>query len=114
MVLCVARFDGKPTLDFMAVAKEAVPWNMVCLLAAVGPLGTALMSSDTGITKAIMAMLKPVLAGQSPIALYIVTILIACILTQFMNNTILLVVMTPMFCTISGMVGANPVLMLQF
>ncbi len=110
VVLCVARFDGKPTLDFMAVAKEAVPWNMVCLLAAVGPLGTALMSSDTGITKAIMAMLKPVLAGQSPIALYIVTILIACILTQFMNNTILLVVMTPMFCTISGMVGANPVL----
>ncbi|MFR6291282.1 MAG: hypothetical protein ACLUKQ_07485 [Peptococcaceae bacterium] len=38
------------------------------------------------------------------------TIVVACVLTQFMNNTILLVVMTPMLCTISGMVGANPIL----
>ena len=76
----------------------------------MGPLGSALMSSDAGITKAILAGLKPVLAGQSPMALYIVTIVVACVLTQFMNNTILLVVMTPMLCTISGMVGANPVL----
>lgn len=27
-----------------------------------------------------------------------------------MNNTILLVVLTPMLCTIAGMIGANPVL----
>ncbi len=110
IILCVVQFDGKPALDFTKLAKESVPWNMICLLSAVGPLGSALMSSDAGITKAILAGLKPVLAGQSPMALYIVTIVVACVLTQFMNNTILLVVMTPMLCTISGMVGANPVL----
>ena len=101
------RFDGKPALNFAEVAKESVPWSMICLLAAVGPLGTALMSNDAGITKAILASLKPILAGQSPMILYILTIIVACILTQFMNNTILLVVMTPMLCTISGMVGAT-------
>lgn len=110
IILCVVRFDGKPALNFAEVAKESVPWSMICLLAAVGPLGTALMSNDAGITKAILASLKPILAGQSPMILYILTIIVACILTQFMNNTILLVVMTPMLCTISGMVGANPVL----
>lgn len=111
VILCVVRFDGKPALNFAEVAKESVPWSMICLLAAVGPLGTALMSGDTGITKAIMASLKPVLAGQSPMILYILTIVVACVIElQFMNNTILLVVMTPMLCTISGMVGANPIL----
>lgn len=57
-----------------------------------------------------MATLKPIMAGQSPTMFYIFTIILACVLTQFMNNTILLVVMTPMFCTIAGMVGANPIL----
>lgn len=110
VILSVVQFDGKPALKLAEVAKDAVPWSMVCLLSAVGPLGAALMSGDAGITKAIMAGLKPALAGQGPMVLYILTIVVACILTQFMNNTILLVVMTPMLCTISGVVGANPVL----
>lgn len=110
VILSVVQFDGKPALKLAEVAKDAVPWSMVCLLSAVGPLGAALMSGDAGITKAIMAGLKPALAGQSPMVVYILTIVVACVLTQFMNNTILLVVMTPMLCTISGVVGANPVL----
>ena len=57
-----------------------------------------------------MATLKPIMAGQSSTMFYIFTIILAYVLTQFMNNTILLVVMTPMFCTIAGMVGANPIL----
>ena len=68
------------------------------------------MSSDAGFTKAGMATLKPIMAGQSPMDFYILTILVACVLTQFMNNTILLVVLTPMLCSISGMIGANPIL----
>ena len=130
LVLSLVHFDDKPALDFVKLAKESIPWNMVCLLTAVGPLGDALMSSDTGFTKTIMAILKPVLAGQSPLdklcrgfatgrrgsptMFYIFTIVLACVLTQFMNNTILLVVMTPMFCTIAGMIGANPVLVAAF
>ena len=110
LVLSFVYFDGKPAIDFVELAKKSIPWNMVCLLTAVGPLGDALMSSDTGFTKAIMATLKPIMAGQSPTMFYIFTIILACVLTQFMNNTILLVVMTPMFCTIAGMVGANPIL----
>ena len=82
LVLSFVYFDGKPAIDFVELAKKSIPWNMVCLLTAVGPLGDALMSSDTGFTKAIMATLKPIMAGQSP----------------------------TMFCTIAGMVGANPIL----
>lgn len=114
VVLSVVHFDGKPALDFLEMAKKAIPWNMVILLTAVGPLGDALMSSDTGFTKTIMGILKPVLAGQGPVVMYVFTIILACVLTQFMNNTILLVVMTPIFCTIAGMVGANPTLVAAF
>lgn len=110
VILSLIYFDGEPTLDFAKLARDSIPWNMVCLLTAVGPLGTALMSSETGFTKAIMGVLKPILAGQSPVVFYVFVIIVACVLTQFMNNTILLVVMTPMFCTIGNMLGANPVL----
>lgn len=110
VLLCVICFDKKPTLDFIALAKHSIPWNMICLLSAVGPLGTALMSQETGFTKTILGILKPLMASQSPLTFYVVTIVVACILTQFMNNTILLVVLTPMLCTISGMIGANPTL----
>lgn len=110
VVLCVVRMDGKPLMNFATTARDAVPWNMVCLLTAVGPLGSALMHADTGIVKALMATLKPALAGQSPIFMYILVIVVCCIATQFMNNTILLVVLTPMLCTISQMIDANPVL----
>lgn len=114
ILLCVVRFDGKPALNFNKLARESIPWNMICLLSAVGPLGTALMSADAGFTKTIMGLLKPVMAGQSPMVFYVLTILVACVLTQFMNNTILLVVLNPMLCTISGMVGANPVMVASF
>ena len=110
IILCLLHFDGKPAINFTDLAKKSIPWNMVCLLTAVGPLGTALMSKETGFTATVMGVLKPILAGQSPMVMYIFTVLLACILTQFMNNTILLVVMTPMLCTIAGVVGANPVL----
>lgn len=84
LVLSFVYFDGKPAIDFVELAKKSIPWNMVCLLTAVGPLGDTLMSSDTGFT-------KPIMAGQSPTMFYIFTIILACVLTQFMNNTILLV-----------------------
>ena len=114
LVLSLVYVDGQPALDFVKLAQTGIPWNMVCLLMAVGPLGDALMSSDTGFTKTVMALLKPIMAGQSPTLFYVFTIVLACVLTQFMNNTILLVVMTPMFCTISQMVGAVPELVAAF
>ena len=111
---CLLAAALTAALDFVKLAQTGIPWNMVCLLMAVGPLGDALMSSDTGFTKTVMALLKPIMAGQSPTLFYVFTIVLACVLTQFMNNTILLVVMTPMFCTISQMVGAVPELVAAF
>ncbi|MDO4280819.1 MAG: SLC13 family permease [Peptococcaceae bacterium] len=110
IALSIIHFNGKPTMDFVALASKSIPWNMILLLTAVGPLGTALMSNESGFTKMILSVLKPILAGQSPIVLYVFTIILACVLTQFMNNTILLVVLTPMLCTIAKVVGANPIL----
>ena len=81
---------------------------MICLLACVGPLGSALMSEDAQITKAILSLLKPILAGQTPLAMYALITIICLVLTQFMNNTVLLVALTPILCKIAGLVGANP------
>lgn len=110
VVLCCVKMDGEPLMDFAKTAKEAIPWSMVVLLAAVGPLGSALMNSETGITRAVLGLMKPIFAGQSPMMIYILVVLICCILTQVMNNTVLLVALTPLMCQLAAAFGANPVI----
>ena len=89
-------------------ATSAIPWSMVCLLAAVGPLGSILMSNDAGIIKALMMTLQPLFVGQSAMMIYIISAVICCVATQFLNNTVLLVVLTPLLCQMSTMFNANP------
>ena len=107
VLLCAYKTDGKPTMDF-AKATTAIPWSMVCLLAAVGPLGSVLMSNDAGIIKALMMTLQPIFVGQSAIMIYVISAVICCVATQFLNNTVLLVVLTPLLCQMSMMFNANP------
>ena len=110
VLLCLIRSKQKPMMDFAKTAAQGVPWNMICLLACVGPLGTALMHEDAQITPAILSLLKPILAGQSPFMMYALITIIGLILTQFMNNTVLLVALTPILCKIAGLMGANPLI----
>ena len=107
VLLCAYKTDGEPTMNFTK-ATAAIPWSMVCLLAAVGPLGSLLMSNDAGIIKALMMTLQPIFVGQSPIMIYIISAVICCVATQFLNNTVLLVVLTPLLCQMSIMFNANP------
>ncbi len=108
VVLCLFTDQQKPLLDFARLAAQGIPWNMICLLAAVGPLGTALMHPETNITPTILQALRPLLAGQSPFVMYALITMLAVLLTQFMNNTVLLVALTPMLCQLSGLIGADP------
>lgn len=51
LVLSFVYFDGKPAIDFVELAKKSIPWNMVCLLTAVGPVDEqrhGLYESDHG------------------------------------------------------------------
>lgn len=97
-------------MNFGKLAAKSIPWPMVCLLAAVGPMGSALMHSDAGITKMVLGLLMPVFSGQSPMMIYILVCVICCLLTQFMNNTVLLVAMTPLMCQLAQAFDANPAL----
>ncbi len=107
VLLCAYKSDGEPTMTFTK-ATSAIPWSMVCLLAAVGPLGGILMSNDAGIIKALMLTLQPLFVGQSAIMIYVISAIICCVATQFLNNTVLLVVLTPLLCQMSTMFNANP------
>lgn len=40
--------------------------------------------------------------------MYALITILAVLLTQFMNNTVLLVALTPMLCQLSGLIGADP------
>ena len=108
VLLCLIKLNGEPLMNFSKVAATGVPWNMICLLACVGPLSSAIMSEDAYITQTVIVALKPVLAGKSPMAMYILLTVACVVLTQFMNNSVLLIALTPMMCKLAALVGANP------
>lgn len=108
VLLCLIKLNGEPLMNFSKVATTGVPWNMICLLACVGPLSSAIMSEDAYITQTVIVALKPVLAGKSPMAMYILLTVACVVLTQFMNNSVLLIALTPMMCKLAALVGANP------
>lgn len=110
VLLCTVRFDDAPAMNFAKLASKSIPWPMVCLLAVVGPVGNALMNSEAGITKMVLSMMKPVFVGHSPTTIYILVCIVCCLLTQFLNNTVLLVALTPLMCQLADAFGANPAL----
>lgn len=108
VLLCLIKLHGAPLMNFSKVAATGVPWNMICLLACVGPLSSAIMSEDAQITQTVLVALKPILAGQSPMVMYTLITVVCLVLTQFMNNSVLLIALTPMLCKLADLVDANP------
>lgn len=106
--LGVARKKGEKLCQVDKLAQNAVPWQIVFLMASNAVIGAEISNADTGLIKGINVVFAP-LEGLSPIMFYIVLILLYGLVTQFVHNVVLLAVFTPIALQFGTMVGANPV-----
>ena len=86
-LLCIVRFKGKPLSTFSAMTRNT-PIGILLFVAAVVVLGTAVSSEATGISAALSNILAPITSVLSPFWIVFFAILFCLILTNFISNTV--------------------------
>lgn len=89
-LLCIIKIKGKPILD-MPSAMRSVPLPVVIFAGTVCVMSAPISSEATGISVWLGNILQPVIAGMSPMAIIIVLIIGALIMTNFLSNTVTMV-----------------------
>lgn len=108
LVLVFIKVDGKPVFNFEQMVIKGVPWNMMMMvigiLAFVGLLGNA----DAGISAFLAQVCTPMFQGVSPVVFIILVLLITVLLTNFMINMVVAVIMISATLPIAVSMGIDP------
>ncbi|WP_444641904.1 SLC13 family permease [Caproiciproducens sp. R1] len=106
-VLCVVPVDGKPLMNFNTMTKK-IAWQSCMMIGTVRLLGTVFADEKLGITAWMQSVFGPVVQGM-PAALFVVVCIgIALLATNFVSNSIAMVlfkVAAPLTLLIPGVNG---------
>lgn len=101
------KIDGKQIFNIQELAKNGVPWNMVLVSLAIFTFIALLASPATGISAFVGSKLGPIFIGK-PAALFIILcMIITIVLTNFMANMVVAVVMFAATFPIAGQLGID-------
>jgi len=84
---------------------EGIDWPVIVLLGSLIPVGGALHA--TGATGVIAGLILDVTAGESPILILALLMIVTMTLSDVLNNAATAVVMAPIASTIAERLGAN-------
>jgi len=107
-IMVVWRVKEKAAYSLTHMASRA-PWDAVlitCLGMAFGPVVT---SDATGITELIYQVTSPILSGHSPFVFVMLLAIVALILTNFFNNTVIAMLMIAVVASYSETMDLNMV-----
>ena len=107
-LMALTRVDGEAVADIPAACKQGVVWDTVILSGVLLGMSTIMMTSDTGITPSILALLGPIFNGKGVIFLTVIISIISIILTNFMANTTVVLMFTPIILSFSTAMGFDP------
>jgi di/tricarboxylate transporter len=85
---------------------DSVEWPVIILLGSMIPIGAALQS--TGGTTLIAESIVGIAAGQSPVVVLTLLIVVTMTLSDVMNNTATAVIAAPIAIEIAALLGVNP------
>lgn len=89
-ILAIVNIGGKPVLNAPEAMKQ-VPLPMVIFAGTVSVFAVPLSSEATGITVWMGNVLQPVVENLPPLAIIIVLIILAILMTNFLSNTVTMV-----------------------
>ena len=109
MLLCIMmllpKTDGTPFLDFRKAA-SAISWDPILMVAFIMVISTYMNTAETGISQAMMMVIQP-FVGMNPIIFIMIVLFIAVVLTNVMNNLIIVVLFMPVLMQYATAIGAN-------
>ena len=95
VALMIIQFEGHSILEFKAVAKKSVSWDVVFLVAAAIYVCNAVSNDVTGIKQFLVQILQPLLGGKPDIVFVLILLAFALITTNFANNAGMAVILMP-------------------
>lgn len=102
------RVDGEALLTFDQMASNVV-WNIILMFGTALTLCACINSPDAGVSQWLTLKLTPLFAHVSPYAFLILYLLLAILVTNFINNAVVGAVLVPISFSLSVAMGLNPV-----
>lgn len=107
-LMCITRIGGEPICQFGQAARQGMVWDTIILSAGLLSISTIMMTTDTGVSQTILSVLGPVFNGRGTIFMCIFIVVLSVILTNFMANTTVGLMFTPVIYSFSVSMGFNP------
>ncbi len=107
-LMCITRVEGAFLCDFSRAARNGVVWDTVILAGSLLALSTIMMTTDTGVQETILRVLSPIFAGHGLVFMTVIICVVSVILTNFMANTTVGLMFTPVIFSFSQTMGFNP------
>lgn len=110
VTLCVVIFikdeSGKPMFEFNECAKLGMHWDPFFLTAFIIPFSTYLTGGETGISATLASLMQPMFV-LPPLAFLVVMYLAVNIITNFAQNTVVVIIFLPLFMTYGVATGTD-------
>jgi len=106
-LMCIIRVERKPILDFGAVAKESISWDIFIMVAVAMAIANALTDDATGVQAMMIELFYRVLGGHSSIVFFIVMLLIGIFVTSFASSMVIGIALMPVLVVFGLSAGAN-------
>ena len=108
LILSLIKVDGQKVFDFHQLASKNVPWNMVMMCVGILSFVGLLGKPEAGISAFLAQVLTPLFQNTSVIFFFAITVLVTLILTNFMINMVVAVIMIAAVVPISASLGVPP------
>jgi sodium-dependent dicarboxylate transporter 2/3/5 len=106
VIPAIVRHNGKPLMDIAACTKTS-SWDVIWLLVATMPIGTAMQSAETGIIATVVGFVMGLVGNMHWITFTIITTVALGLLTQVSHNLILAIVLFGPLATVCQNLGGN-------
>lgn len=103
--------DKNTIADIGHALKNNVSWEIMFLLYAALTLASFMTGENTGIVPFITSIFTPLLAGKSPVIFVAIVTVIGCVLTNILNNAVVLSLMIPVTIPFAVAYSINPSLL---
>ena len=107
-VLGLIKVNGKQVFNFGQMASKGVPWNMVMMMSAIYCFVGLLGNENAGISAFLGKLFTPMFQGKSTVVLFLLILVITIILTNFMINMVVAVIMISATLPMAATLGVDP------
>lgn len=101
------RIKGKSLMDFKEMAQNGMVWDIFFLSALALPMSSALTAEGTGVKEFIILIMQPLLSGKSGMLFIGIVMILAALLTNVANNTVLALIIVPIIYSFASEVGVD-------